>query len=179
MVTNPFTVIQGLRSWSPPQCRLLLWNRVLEPSLNIRVIYICNFRLRVYTFLLVFFDSLAGTAFLARSIKLCLVDNQRSSGVTVAGFESCWFEAGSRTSSSPQSNLSTTSRKIGPGHITSARLRRASGGRAWWPPYSFPALACVPTPFLSLSLSFFFLIQRVQAWSNGHNHLIPLRLTFC
>jgi hypothetical protein len=25
----------------------------------------------------------------ARSIKLCLVDNQRSSGVTVAGSESC------------------------------------------------------------------------------------------
>jgi hypothetical protein len=37
----------------------------------------------------VFFDSLAGKAFLARSIKLCLVDNQRSSGVTVVGFESC------------------------------------------------------------------------------------------
>jgi hypothetical protein len=37
----------------------------------------------------VFFDSLAGKAFLARSIKLCLVDNQRSSGVTVAGLESC------------------------------------------------------------------------------------------
>jgi hypothetical protein len=39
--------------------------------------------------LLVLFDSLVGKAFLARSIKLCLVDNQRSSGVTVAGFESC------------------------------------------------------------------------------------------
>jgi len=35
----------------------------------------------------VFFDSLAGKAFSARSIKLCLVDNQRSGGVTVAGFE--------------------------------------------------------------------------------------------
>ena len=102
MVTNPFTVIQRPRSWSPPLCRLVLWNRVLEPSLNIRVIRICNFRLRVYTFLLVFFDSLAGKAFLARSIKLCLVDNQWSSGVMVAGFESCWFEAGPPTLSSPQ-----------------------------------------------------------------------------
>ena len=36
-----------------------------------------------------FFDLLAGKAFLARSIKLCLVDNQQSSGVTVVGFESC------------------------------------------------------------------------------------------
>jgi hypothetical protein len=42
-----------------------------------------------FTFLLVFFDSFAGKAFLARSIKLCLVDNQRSYGVTVAGFELC------------------------------------------------------------------------------------------
>ncbi len=89
MVTNPFTVIQGPCSWSPPLCRLVLWNRVLEPSIDIRIIHICNFRLRVFTFLLVLFDSLAGKAFLARSIKLCLVDNQRSSGVTVAGFESC------------------------------------------------------------------------------------------
>jgi hypothetical protein len=39
--------------------------------------------------LLVLFDSLAGKAFLARSIKLCLVDNQRSSGVTVVGFKLC------------------------------------------------------------------------------------------
>jgi hypothetical protein len=88
-VTNPFTVIQGPCSWSPPLCRLVLWNRVLEPSIVIRIIHICNFRLRVFTFLLVRFDSLAGKAFLARSIKLCLVDNQWSSGVTVAGFESC------------------------------------------------------------------------------------------
>jgi len=39
--------------------------------------------------LLVFFDALAGKAFSERSIKLCLVDNQRSYGVAVAGFESC------------------------------------------------------------------------------------------
>jgi hypothetical protein len=39
--------------------------------------------------LLVFFDSLVGKAFLARLLMLCLVDNQQSSGVTVAGFESC------------------------------------------------------------------------------------------
>jgi hypothetical protein len=89
VVTNPFTVIQGPCSWSHPLCRLVLWNRVLEPSIDIRIIHICNFRLRVFTFLLVLFDSLAGKAFLARSIKLCLVDNQWSSGVTVARFESC------------------------------------------------------------------------------------------
>jgi hypothetical protein len=48
-----------------------------------------QFQIACFTFLLVLFDSLAGKAFLARSIKLCLVDNQQSSGVTVAGFESC------------------------------------------------------------------------------------------
>jgi len=52
--------------------------------LVIRFIHICNIRLRVYIFLLVSFDSLAGKVFSARSIKLCLVDNQQSSGVTVA-----------------------------------------------------------------------------------------------
>ena len=61
-----------------------------------------------------FFDSLAGKAFSARSIKLCLVDNQWSSGVAVAGFESCWFEAGSSTSSPPPIEFIPTSRKIGP-----------------------------------------------------------------
>jgi hypothetical protein len=35
--------------------------------------------------LLVFFDSLVGKAFLVRSIMLCLVDNQQSSGIIVAG----------------------------------------------------------------------------------------------
>jgi hypothetical protein len=48
-----------------------------------------KYRDAVFTFLLVLFDSLAGKAFLTRSIKLCLVDNQWSSGVTVAEFESC------------------------------------------------------------------------------------------
>jgi hypothetical protein len=48
-----------------------------------------QFQIACFTFLLVFFNSLAGKAFLARSIELCLVDKQRSSGVTVAGFESC------------------------------------------------------------------------------------------
>ena len=80
---SSFTVIQGPHSWSPPLYRLVLWNRVLEPLL-IRFIYICNIRLHVYIFLLVFFDSLVGKAFSARSIKLCLVDNQQSTGVTVA-----------------------------------------------------------------------------------------------
>jgi len=87
VATSPFTVIQGPRSWSPPLCRLVLWNWVLEPHIYPFFIYICNFRLRVSTFLLVFFDSLAGKAFSARSIKLCLVDNQRSSGVMVAGLQ--------------------------------------------------------------------------------------------
>ena len=73
--------------------------------LVIRFIHICNFRLRISTFLLVFFDSLVGKAFLAMSIKLCLVDNQRSSGVAVAGFESCWFVVGSSTLSPPPIEL--------------------------------------------------------------------------
>ena len=38
----------------------------------------------------------------------------------------------------------------------SARLRRASRGRPWWPPYSSPALVCAPSPFLSLSFFSFF-----------------------
>ena len=82
--------------------------------LVIRFIHICNIRLRVYIFFLVSFDSLAGKAFSARSIKLCLVDNQQSSGVAVAGFESCWFEAGLSTSSSPPIERTFASRKIGP-----------------------------------------------------------------
>jgi hypothetical protein len=44
-------------------------------------------------FFLVFSSRLQGKAFVVRSIKLCLVDNQQSSGVTVAGSESCQFEA--------------------------------------------------------------------------------------
>ena len=82
---SPFTVIQGPHSWSPPLCRLVLWNWVLELHIYPCYIYICNFRLRVSTFLLVFFNSFAGKAFLVRSIKLCLVDNQRRSSVTIAG----------------------------------------------------------------------------------------------
>jgi len=108
-VTNPFTVIKSPCSWSSPLCWLVLWNWVLEPSLNIHVIHICNIRLRVHTFLLMFSDSLAGKAFLTRSIKLYLVDNQRSSSVAIAGFESCWFEVGS--SDLHKSNLPDTSRK--------------------------------------------------------------------
>ena len=61
-----------------------------------------------------FFDSLTEKAFLARSIKLWLVDNQRSSGVAVAGFESYWLEAGSSTSRSPPIKRTLISRKIGP-----------------------------------------------------------------
>ena len=68
-------------------CRLVLWNWVLEPLLYFCFIHTCNFRLRVYTFLFVFFDLLAGKAFLERPIKLFLIDNQQSGGVTVADFE--------------------------------------------------------------------------------------------
>ena len=80
--------------------------------LVIRFIHICNIRLRVYIFLLVSFDSLAGKAFLERSIKLCLVENQRSSGVAVVGFESCWFEARLSTSRSPPIEHTLTSRRF-------------------------------------------------------------------
>ena len=83
VATSPYTLIQNSHSWSPLLCRLVLCNRVLK-LLLILFIHICNIRLHVYIFLLVFFDLLAGKAFLMRSIKLCLVDNQRSSGVTVA-----------------------------------------------------------------------------------------------
>jgi hypothetical protein len=37
----------------------------------------------------VFFDSLAGKSLLGEVNQVVLVDNQRSSGVMVAGFESC------------------------------------------------------------------------------------------
>jgi hypothetical protein len=63
-------------------------------ELSSRTLYWClhhsylQFQIACFTFLLVLFDSLVGKAFLARSIKLCLVDNQRSSGVMVVGFES-------------------------------------------------------------------------------------------
>ena len=56
-----------------------------------------------------FFDSLAGKVFLARSIKLCLVDNKRSSGVTVTG-----FKLNRQRRDLYKSNLPVTSRKIGP-----------------------------------------------------------------
>ena len=97
--------------------------------LVIRFNHIYNFRLCISTFLLVFFDSLAGKAFLAKSIKLCLVDNQWSSGVVVAGFESRWFEAGSSMSSSPPIKFTPTSRKIGPSphhHSSSGHTFRQS-----------------------------------------------------
>jgi hypothetical protein len=59
-------------------------------------------------------NSLAGKTFLVRSIKLCLVGNQQSSGVAVAEFESCRFEAGSSMSRSSQLTLPTsTSLKMG------------------------------------------------------------------
>jgi hypothetical protein len=60
-------------------------------------------------FLLVFSIRLQGKAFVARSIKLCLVDNQRSSGVMVAGFESCRFEVKIANAESPQMDISIES----------------------------------------------------------------------
>jgi hypothetical protein len=62
---------------------------VIRAWTHLVLCFICiyNFRLWVYPFLLVFFDSLAAKAFLARSIKLCSVDNQWSSGVTVVGVQ--------------------------------------------------------------------------------------------
>ena len=73
----------------PCSCSTLLWRFILlwselEPNIHLCFIHIRGVRLRVYPFSLVFFDLFAGKAFLARSIKLCLVDNQRSSSVMVA-----------------------------------------------------------------------------------------------
>ena len=82
---SPFTVIQGSHSCSTPLWRLVLLCLKLEPHIHLCFINICNFRLRVYALLLVFFDSLTEKAFLARSIKLCLVENQQSSGIMFAG----------------------------------------------------------------------------------------------
>jgi hypothetical protein len=75
VTSSSFAANQGSYSCSSPLWRLVfLWSE-LEPHTCICFIHIRNFRLRAYTFLLVFFDSLAGLAFLVRSIKLCLVDN--------------------------------------------------------------------------------------------------------
>jgi hypothetical protein len=68
----------------------------------------------------VYFDLLAGTAFLARSIKLCLVDNQRSSGVEqwCNGYRNrIVFDLtpDRQRRDLHKSNLLVTSRKIGPG----------------------------------------------------------------
>jgi len=61
LISSTMSIIHlELSSWTP---------------LVIRFIHICNIRLCVYIFLLVFFDSLAGKAFLARSIVLCTVDD--------------------------------------------------------------------------------------------------------
>ena len=85
VTSSSFAVNQSRCSCYSPLWRLvLLWSE-FEPHLDFCFIHICNFRLCVYPFLLVFFDSLAGKAFLARSIELCLVDNKRSSHVIVAG----------------------------------------------------------------------------------------------
>jgi hypothetical protein len=79
---GPLFLISSTVSISPlkPSSRTLYWYS--------RHSYL-QFQIACFTFLLVFFDSFAGKSFLARSIKLWLVDNQRSSGVTVVGFESC------------------------------------------------------------------------------------------
>jgi hypothetical protein len=57
-------------------------------------------------FLLVFSIHLQGKAFVVRSIKLCLVDKQWSSGVTVAGSKSCQYEAKIANIMSPQIDIS-------------------------------------------------------------------------
>ena len=87
MTSSSFTVNQGLV--------LVLhhcdYQSFCDQSLNL--IFIFNSQtfaisdLRVYLFWLVFFDSLAGKAFLARSIELCSVDNQQSSSVMVGGLQ--------------------------------------------------------------------------------------------
>ena len=71
--TESFCWESGPCSCSTPLRRLVLLWLELEPHLVLCFIYICNFRLQIYPFLLVFF---AGKAFLARSIELCSVDNQ-------------------------------------------------------------------------------------------------------
>jgi hypothetical protein len=54
----------------------------------------------------VFSIRLQGKAFVERSIKFCLVDNQRSSGVTVAGSELCRFESNIANVESPPIDIS-------------------------------------------------------------------------
>jgi hypothetical protein len=84
VTSSPFDVNQGPHSYSSPLWWLILLWSELAPHTCL-CIHIRNFRLRAYSFLLVFFDSHAILAFLERPIKLCLVDNQWSSGVRVAG----------------------------------------------------------------------------------------------
>ena len=77
---------QGPYSCSIRLCQLVHSNYELEPLYLLYFIHICKFRLCVFTFLLVFVDSYVGKAFLARSIiVVCMVCNQRSTGITVAG----------------------------------------------------------------------------------------------
>jgi hypothetical protein len=74
----------------------------------------------------VFFDSLAGKAFLARSIKLCLIDNQRSSGVTVAGIRIVSdLKPDRQRRDLHKSNLPVTSRKIG--HVSHQLVSKLLG----------------------------------------------------
>lgn len=95
MGTSLFTVIQDLYSCSSWLWWLVLTCQELELFYPLCFIHIYNFRLRPSR-LFVFFDSLAEKTFVARSIMLCMVDNQRRRGAMIIGFKSCWLEAGSR-----------------------------------------------------------------------------------
>ena len=111
---SPFAMNQGPCSWSSPLWQLvLLWSE-LESHIVFRFIYICNFGLCVYPFLLVFFDLLAGKVFLAKSIKLCFVDNQRSSSVMVAGLWIVLIRSPDRQRHILHNRFYPTPRKIGP-----------------------------------------------------------------
>jgi ABC-type microcin C transport system permease subunit YejB len=84
VVTSPFTVIHG-----PYSCiSSTVSTSPFDSSARTPLIFDSyTYAISDYVFtviLLVFFDSLAGKFFLMRSIKLCLVDNQWSSGVAIA-----------------------------------------------------------------------------------------------
>jgi hypothetical protein len=86
---SPFVVIQG-----PCSCiSSTMSTSTFKSSAQTPLIFASFMSCLLTIFLLVFSIRLQREAFVARSIKLCLVDNQRSSGVMVAGSKSCRFEA--------------------------------------------------------------------------------------
>jgi hypothetical protein len=60
------------RSFSTPLWRLVLFCLEVEPHIRLRIIYICNFRLRTYPFLLVFFNSVAGKSLFGEDNRVVL-----------------------------------------------------------------------------------------------------------